>query len=318
MHASSDKLVQLDGPALEAAFFSVLDESVKVRVADICATCIPRVAVLFSGGLDCTVVSALVHRNLPHDEPVDLINVAFENPRALAAAEARGEARGTFYVPDRLSARASYADLVRVAPRPWRLVEVDVPYHEYIGHLAHIETLIYPSESVMDLSIGAALYFAGQAQGHIAGQPYTSPARVFFSGLGADELLGGYSRHRQAAKRGTEALAAELQIDLDRLPSRNLGRDNRVMSVHAREVRYPYLAWSVLSMLTALPISAKMDLSTEGGDKRLLRQLAARLGVSHASSLAKRAIQFGTRSAKMDADAARRKGNERVCGGDSN
>ncbi|WFD34852.1 hypothetical protein MCUN1_001696 [Malassezia cuniculi] len=246
------------------------------------------------------------------DEPIDLITVAFENPRSLAAAKARGEEVDPFNVPDRQSARASYADLVRIAPRPWRLVEVNVPYDEYNAHLDRIKALIHPCDSVMDLSIGAALYFAGRAHSTDNGAPYVSPARVFLSGLGADELLGGYSRHRQAFKRGLDALANELQLDLDRLPARNLGRDDRIISAHAREMRYPYLARSVIEMLVSLPIAAKMDLGAEGGDKRLLRNIAELLELSHASSLPKRAIQFGARSAKMDSDAARRKGGEKI------
>src|SRR5277367_7045425 len=45
----------------------------------------PRVAVLFSGGLDCSVLAYLIHTLLPATEPIDLINVAFENPRTVAA-----------------------------------------------------------------------------------------------------------------------------------------------------------------------------------------------------------------------------------------
>jgi asparagine synthetase B (glutamine-hydrolysing) len=33
-------------------------------------------------------------------------------------------------------------------------------------------------------------------------EPYTSRARVLLNGLGADELLGGYGRHRTAFKAG--------------------------------------------------------------------------------------------------------------------
>lgn len=32
--------------------------------------------------------------------------------------------------------------------------------------------------------------------------PYQSTARVLLSGLGADEQLGGYSRHREAFRQG--------------------------------------------------------------------------------------------------------------------
>lgn len=46
-----------------------------------------RIAILFSGGLDCTVLARLVHDILPADQHIDLINVAFENPRVIQAAK---------------------------------------------------------------------------------------------------------------------------------------------------------------------------------------------------------------------------------------
>ena len=137
---------------------------------------------------------------------------------------------------------------------------------------------------------------------------------MFLSGLGADELLGGYARHRQAFRRGHyDALRAELQLDLDRLPTRNLGRDDRVISDHGREARFPYLARPVMAAVCAMPLATKADLApgTEGvGDKRLLRRLARRLDIDRAAHLPKRAIQFGARSAKLDAASARRKGSD--------
>lgn len=46
-----------------------------------------KVAVLFSGGLDCSVLARMVHDLLPLDQQIDLLNVAFENPRVLKAAQ---------------------------------------------------------------------------------------------------------------------------------------------------------------------------------------------------------------------------------------
>ena len=37
-----------------------------------------RVGVLFSGGLDSAVIAALAREALPPEEPLDLINVAFQ------------------------------------------------------------------------------------------------------------------------------------------------------------------------------------------------------------------------------------------------
>ena len=53
-----------------------------------------------------------------------------------------------------------------------------------------------------------ALYFAARGVGKVrrtvTAEPehYTSPARVLLNGLGSDELLGGYGRHRTAYSTG--------------------------------------------------------------------------------------------------------------------
>lgn len=74
-----------------------------------------------------------------------------------------------------------------------------------------------------------AFWFASRGVGQIKMEngetvPYTSQAKVLLSGLGADEQLGGYSRHKdQFAASGWEGLIHELQLDLDRISTRNLG-----------------------------------------------------------------------------------------------
>jgi hypothetical protein len=55
--------------------------------------------------------------------------------------------------------------------------------------------------------------------------PYQSTAKVLLVGLGADEQLAGYGRHRTVFQHGgNEALCEELNKDLKRLWQRNLGR----------------------------------------------------------------------------------------------
>ena len=74
----------------------LLQDAVRLRVQNIftpgqsqqestCKLKQSRVAILFSGGLDCTVLARLAHEVLPHDESIDLLNVAFENPRVVEA-----------------------------------------------------------------------------------------------------------------------------------------------------------------------------------------------------------------------------------------
>eukprot|EP00929_Paragymnodinium_shiwhaense_P011446 TRINITY_DN11714_c0_g1_i4.p1 TRINITY_DN11714_c0_g1~~TRINITY_DN11714_c0_g1_i4.p1 ORF type:complete len:119 (-),score=33.29 TRINITY_DN11714_c0_g1_i4:402-758(-) len=90
--------------------------------------------------------------------------------------------------------------------------------------------------------------------------------------------------------------------DLQRLWTRNLGRDDRIIADHGREARHPFLDDGLLHLVGNLPI----DLLAFGPggeaeplpDKWLLRRLAADLGLEFCSKFKKRAIQFGTRIAR--------------------
>lgn len=117
-----------------------LAQSLRLRVLQVpvppgATTGDARVAVLFSGGLDCTVLARLASDLLPDDQPIDLLNVAFENPRI--AAQHKGMSQDALYelCPDRITGRRSLAELVQVCPkRRFRLVTVCVvesPSHPF-------------------------------------------------------------------------------------------------------------------------------------------------------------------------------------------
>lgn len=109
-----------------------MTESLRLRVLDVprppCATEGPgdtRIAVLFSGGLDCTVLARLTSELLPPDQGVDLLNVAFENPR-VAQHRKKGATTSIYEeCPDRITGRKAFAELTAVCPsRKWRFVAV--------------------------------------------------------------------------------------------------------------------------------------------------------------------------------------------------
>lgn len=80
---------------------------------------------------------------------------------------------------------------------------------------------------------------------------YTCASRVVLLGMGADETLGGYTRHRRRFQRGGVCgLLEELQRDFQQLWERNLGRDDRVVMDTGREGRLPYLDEGVLSTIS--------------------------------------------------------------------
>jgi asparagine synthetase B (glutamine-hydrolysing) len=118
-----------------------LYESLKLRVLNIpnppksLHASEARLAILFSGGLDCTVLARMAHALLPANDQIDLLNVAFENPRVVQAA--RSKANGNYTTettntesayescPDRITSRKALRELRQICPeRTWRFIEV--------------------------------------------------------------------------------------------------------------------------------------------------------------------------------------------------
>ena len=361
----------LQTDSIEAAaevLLNLLDRAVQRRVLHaplpkLQSTDKVSVAVLFSGGIDSVVLTALCHRHVPSEQQIDLINVSF-----YADSDAIGN-KATTSSPDRLAAILSYVELVERFPeRRWRFISIDVPYLEVLEHEAHILELLSPLDSTMDFNIATAFWFAGRGKGRVLDtnemheamqemiksndsastrqheQPLLrfaalgnasngssvvcatkfsaeanatlagraqgsdndgiviSQAKILISGVGADEQMAGYGRHKSTYTRGGyDALRIELQMEVDRLWKRNLGRDDRCLSDHGKECRFPYLDEDVMAYLSELPVEMKCDMMRPlgEGDKLILRIIARTLGMNSCSTLVKRAIQFGSRIAKV-------------------
>jgi len=130
-----------------------------------------RIAILFSGGIDSTALcyfadryssflstplSNCYNRHIPKDEPIDLLNVAFENPRKirvqlegnpdalskhLKRERRKFEQNGwvqqystPYLVPDRIGGLEELEELQKVCPgRIWNFVGCNVPVSDQLS-----------------------------------------------------------------------------------------------------------------------------------------------------------------------------------------
>ncbi|XP_048962462.1 asparagine synthetase domain-containing protein 1 isoform X3 [Canis lupus dingo] len=223
-----------------------------------------NVAILFSGGIDSMVIAALADHHVPLDEPIDLLNVAFrtkektvltgfnkkrkkqkshcEIPSEESSKNDDDSPDKQFCVPDRVTGRVGLKELQAANPaRIWNFVEINVSLEE-LQELRRTQIchLVQPLDTVLDDSIGCAVWFASRGVGWLVTQDgvrsYQSAAKVVLTGIGADEQLAGYSRHRvRFQTHGMEGLNEEIEMELGRISSRNLGRDDRVIGDHGKE-----------------------------------------------------------------------------------
>ena len=298
-------------------FEDVLRDAVLTRVLhqpDVCKDCVTNpsqecphaaVGVLFSGGLDSCVLACLTAALIPEDKPLHLYNVAFQ------------QSNGNYDVPDRLTGIQAFNEIKSLHPnRKISLILVNVTLSELqTERQERVRHLLHPLDTVLDDSIGCAVWFAARGRGvdSETGAEVESRARVLILGMGIDEQLGGYSRHRTSFTRaGWPGLASELTRELVNISARNLGRDNRVVSDHGVAPRFPFLDEKFVNYLATVPINLKCDFRYERGigEKLILRLLAHKMGLKLTSREPKRAVQFGSRIAKME--NRKEKGNQKA------
>lgn len=257
--------------------FDAIERSVEKRLIGL-----GQIGVLFSGGLDCSVITGICCKYLDPSTEIFLLNVSFEANS-----------------PDRITAISSFKELQSLFPiHKISLILIDIDHEELERHKERIILLLGANDSRMDFSIGAALYFASKGEGsnYTSGDEARFPGKILFSGIGADEIFGGYSRYKSSFKHyGKEGVIREMSLDLDRLWHRNMGRDDRIVSCHSRELRFPYLDTHLWLALSKLDLDLVTQVDKPGLEKHLLREFARKMGFGATAGYKKRAIQFGTR-----------------------
>ena len=156
-----------------------------------------NIAILFSGGVDCSLLAYFILKNLEKTkDTLDLINICFLDGKS----------------SDRKNSIASYKKLKILFPnRKLNLVCINKDLKNVKKYEKEILLLMNPLDSLLDFNISLIFKITTQGKGFLYDEKeqesdfikidYESPAKVYFSGLGADEIFGGYSRHRVALIR---------------------------------------------------------------------------------------------------------------------
>lgn len=214
------------------------------------------VGVLLSGGVDSTVVARLLM-----DTGADVRGyvAVLDEPGLKEAADLEGAqlAANHLGIPlhvERVTVGGVEALLPRIVPR--------------VGH---------------DALVGVALALhLGLSAAHRDG------VRVVFAGQGADELFGGYARHRTA-----QDLTGACRRDVLDIWRRDTLRDDLVAAGCSIALRTPFLDPGVVRFAISLPDTMLRDTDV---NKVVLRQAASVLGLPEEIALRpKRAAQYGSR-----------------------
>ena len=193
------------------------------------------VGVFLSGGLDSSVVAAIMAREA-------------------GAGAVHSFAAGVADSPDLLAARvvAEHLGLVH-HERVYTADDVITVLPEVVASMESFEPPLVRSAVPNFL-------LARLAAEHV---------KVVLTGEGADELFAGYSRLRQIT--GHEALREELLRSIRGLHNLNLQRCDRVTMAHGLEARVPFLDLDMIEVAQRVPIAWKLP-GELGQEKRLLRE----------------------------------------------
>ncbi|MFW9912220.1 MAG: asparagine synthase-related protein [Candidatus Thorarchaeota archaeon] len=225
-----------------------------------------RVGVLFSGGVDSSLIALLAKE-------------ACKDVQLYSASSA------PFH--DRLAA-ASAADALCL-----NLNGVEINTDDVWEVLPR---LLYSIESanLMDVEISLPFYLASR-------QASNDGISLMLSGQGPDELFAGYARHVRIFKEdGEEALDAKLWQEVMTTHENNIERDERAIAAHGLEAFFPYLSTRFIELGLGIPSRWKVHLGEQPERKVIFRELAQQLGLPESiHATPKKATQYSSGSSRI-------------------
>uniref|UniRef100_A0A0N4ZN79 Scavenger receptor class B member 1 n=1 Tax=Parastrongyloides trichosuri TaxID=131310 RepID=A0A0N4ZN79_PARTI len=255
--------------------------------------------VMFSGGIDSVSVAYSLLQNLPNESILYLINVGSLNDKGFVST------------PDRERSLRAFNEFKRIFPDK-NIIYVCCDLSKDAIEKAKVNIIhkaCRPKLTKMDESIALVQYFAFLGKGYNVenNRAVVIDSNIFINGSGADEIFGGYMKHRQCYNltKCYKEICFCLQKELYYLGDRNHGRDSRLIEaskqfLHCfkRNTLSPFLTNEFIYFATSIPINMKSDFEKPRGEgeKSLLRLYLKKEGLSkEIYCQPKQAMQFGSK-----------------------
>jgi len=239
---------------MDSELFLELKEAIEKAVEESCRG--ERVGVLFSGGLDSTLIAHLAKR---YAAGVELFTAGMEDAPDMAWA-------------------------VKIAAELKLPLNVSVLAEEDVLDLYGEVSMLVPGD-LLKVELGVPLLACCK-------DARRRKVKAMLSGSGAEELFGGYRRHWEEFEKGGD-VGAMLRRELEDLPLGDARRNAQVAASEGVEVRCPLLDEEVGKLAMMVPVEEKF--ADEKERKGVLRRIARELGVpAEACARPKQALQYGS------------------------
>ena len=248
---------------------NLITKSIKDRIANI-----DDIAVIFSGGVDSTLLVYYIYENLEEGQSLSLYSVGNEDSQDLKYSRMLAE-------------------------------RLDLPLREAIVNEELVRDclddalLAIEEPSMMKLGVGMTMYIACR-------MIHEDGIKVAISGQGADELFAGYKRYLNTYNEGYvdddgliykrfRAVEHELRHDVSKIHSVNLERDDAAAMANTVELRVPYLSENLVKWTLDIPAKYKISGGDDNVRKNILRDLAIDKGIPEFIAYRnKKAAQYGS------------------------
>ncbi|MBI2208275.1 asparagine synthase C-terminal domain-containing protein [Candidatus Woesearchaeota archaeon] len=217
-----------------------------------------RFGVLFSGGVDSTLLAFLCKKN---NLNFTCYTIGLENSQDIEYAKAIAE-KYELDLKHKILSLEEFENVIKDTIK------------------------ILGSYEIVWVSVGSVLY----ATARLALQ---DNIKILFGGLGTEEIFAGYQRHEEALKDNDfEALHKECWSGLKNMWQRDLLRDFKIAKNLGVELRTPYMDEGLIKTAMSVHPMYKLD---KGQKKIILREVAEDFGLDKEfASRKKKAAQYGS------------------------